>query len=111
MPDVCCSPQDLRRAFASYGPQVLGIAEKQTQLILDHTEGRGDNVTSKFYDYREHLVEKIEMMAKWNAWLDQLADEARSGGPRISAIRRFFALKSRNYAAENFGSPANPPSR
>jgi integrase len=83
MPGVCCSPQDLRRAFASYGPQVLGLSEAQTQLILDHTEGRGENVTSKFYDYREHLVEKIEMMAKWNAWLDQLADEARLADPDL----------------------------
>lgn len=83
MPGVGCSPQDLRRAFASYGPQVLGIAEKQTQLILDHTEGRGENVTSKFYDYREHLSEKIEIMAKWNAWLDQLADEARNADPGL----------------------------
>ncbi len=110
MPEVGCSPQDLRRAFASYGPQVLGIQEKQTQLILDHTEGRGDNVTSKFYDYREHLSEKIEMMAKWNAWLDQLADEARAADSNLcdSNVLRTQIEKMRGKKLRVRREPAQP---
>lgn len=101
-PGINFASQDMRRAVTSYGQHYLGIEEEQAKLVLDHTEGRNDSVTSKFYDYRERIGEKIEIMAKWNAWLDGLADEARRADPILrdkdqlkAAIEEFRGKKFR----------------
>jgi hypothetical protein len=75
IPDVSCSPHDVRRAIATYGQHELGFTELQAQLILDHSEGRAASVLGKHYDRHAFIAEKVEMMAKWNSWLDEQAKE------------------------------------
>jgi len=75
IPDVSCSPHDVRRALATYGQHELGFEEKEVQLILDHSEGRSASILGKHYDRHAFISEKVKMMEKWNSWLDEQAQE------------------------------------
>jgi hypothetical protein len=65
------SPHRLRVAFGSYGKKFGGFADGEAKLILDHTEGVGDDVTRGHYDLDPRIERKIEMMTWWTQWLDE----------------------------------------
>jgi len=73
MPGVrgALSPHALRRAFGSYGSKVGKFVEGESKIILDHSEGVGDDVTRGHYDLDPRMERKVEMMTWWTKWLDE----------------------------------------
>jgi integrase len=77
------APHRLRVAFGSYGKKYGGFADGEAKLILDHSEGVGDDVTRGHYDLDPRMERKIEMMEWWTNWLDELCAEAIAADPML----------------------------
>lgn len=83
LPGISCSLHDIRRAFFTHGTNILGFADGDPEIVLDHAEGRADSVTGRHYDYRKHVAKKVQMMKAWDEWLDKLAAEAFQRDPLL----------------------------
>jgi hypothetical protein len=83
LPGIGCSLHDVRRAFFTHGKNLLGFADGDPEIVLDHAEGRADSVAGRHYDYRKHVAKKVQMMQAWNDWLDALALEAIKSDPLL----------------------------
>ena len=77
------SPHRLRVAFSSYGKKFGGFADGEAKLILDHTEGVGDDVTRGHYDLDPRIERKIEMMTWWTQWLEEQCAAAIAADPML----------------------------
>jgi Arm DNA-binding domain len=77
------SPHRLRVAFSSYGKKFGGFADGEAKMILDHTEGVGDDVTRGHYDLDPRIERKIEMMTWWVNWLDEQCAAAIAADPML----------------------------
>jgi len=64
------NPHSVRKAFSTY-LSTRGISKAEVKLILDHTEGRGTDVTEVHYNFDPRLPEKQKVMAVWNSFLDE----------------------------------------
>jgi hypothetical protein len=92
--DDALSPHALRRAIASYGKQLLGYADGEVKLILDHHEGAGGDVTRGHYDLDPRIERKIAMMVAWTQWCDEQAAAAIDADP---LLRDLAALREAIY--------------
>lgn len=63
---------DFRRAFRTHLSMHLGFTNADAKLILDHTEGKGGDVTEEHYSLDESLPHKREIMEAWAAFLQKL---------------------------------------
>ena len=85
MPGVsgALSPHALRRAFGSYGSMFGKFAKDEAKIILDHSEGVGDDVTRGHYDLDPRMGRKVEMMTWWVNWLDEQCAAAIAADPML----------------------------
>jgi len=85
MPGVhdALSPHAIRRAFGSYGSKIGRFADGEAKMILDHTEGVGDDVTRGHYDLDPRMERKVEMMTWWTGWLDEQCNAAIEADPTL----------------------------
>lgn len=70
------NPQIVRKAFSTYLSK-KGIPKADQKLILDHTEGRGSDVTEVHYNLDPKLPKKQIVMAAWNSFLEECMEVAR----------------------------------
>ena len=105
IPSLDISPHDIRRAFATYGQQILGFSKEEVQIIVDHAEGRDTSILGRHYDYRDHLELKLKIMMAWNRWLDKLADEAIQKDPslrdRMALRAKIEKLREKKFAVDD----------
>jgi integrase len=80
------SPHDMRRALATHGPEVLGIRDADTKLVLNHATGRQD-VTGRHYAFHQSMPWKAAVLERWEGWLVQLT---RQAAPRPGAWPGFL---------------------
>ncbi len=69
------SPHKLRKAFQSYLSK-LGVNLSDRKLIVDHTEGRDNDVTEEHYNLDPRFKEKLRVINIWNGVLKDCFDKA-----------------------------------
>ena len=62
-------PHDMRRAFATYMSDIGGAGLSDIKLILDHGEGRGNDVTSSVYRQSQFLTQKLDILNQWESFI------------------------------------------
>ncbi|WP_279479860.1 integrase family protein [Aureimonas sp. SK2] len=65
LPGSRFSPHDVRRAFTT-AVRAAGFPRGSAALILDHGEGRTDDVTARHYDRFRELDEKLRLLTAWS---------------------------------------------
>lgn len=70
------NPHSVRKAFSTY-LSMRRISKAKQKLILDHTEGRGSDVTEVHYNRDPKLPEKQRVMAVWGSFLEECIEIAR----------------------------------
>ena len=63
------SPHDIRATFTSYMKEEHGCEDKDAALILQHSEVKGQTVTSRHYDRAKELERKYELLSLWEHYL------------------------------------------
>ncbi|HDZ73339.1 MAG TPA: DUF4102 domain-containing protein [Aurantimonas coralicida] len=74
------SPHDLRRGFSQL-VRAKGFTTADVKLVLDHSEGAGDDVTLAHYDFFADMRRKHAIL---RAWADALKDKAKQGRARAA---------------------------
>lgn len=96
------NPHAIRTAFGTY-LSTRGIKKAQRKLILDHSEGRGSDVTEVHYNFDPRLPEKQEIMMAWNSFLDECVKLARKSNDREKCeetkVAPARALEDQSYSA------------
>ncbi len=87
------SPHKLRKAFQSYLSK-LGVSLSDRKLIVDHTEGRANDVTEEHYNLDPRFEEKLRVINIWNGVLRECIDKTKRTTPSPDQI---IARKQRIY--------------
>lgn len=73
-------PHAMRRAFGTYGGELLGFTNDEIKTILDHEEGRSGDVTDMHYSLGDGTHFKWPMMKKWEDFILNLMAEHKPEG-------------------------------
>ena len=90
------SPHKLRKAFQSYLSK-LGVSLSDRKLVIDHTEGRANDVTEEHYNLDPRFEEKLRVINIWNGVLRECIDKTKrttSSPDQIIARKKRFDIES-----------------
>jgi hypothetical protein len=74
------SPHKIRKAFQSY-LSALGVSLTDRKLVVDHTEGRANDVTEEHYNLDPKFEKKLRVINIWNQVLQECVDRAKRVAP------------------------------
>jgi hypothetical protein len=87
LPNVRLTPHSIRRAFATYGNEILQWDDEDSALVLDHKEGRVGKTIER-YNWTQSMDRKFEMLSLWREWVDREAEIAIDKDPILRPENR-----------------------